>query len=76
METPRIDVVTQVFITILGITTVLLLASKNKYGCIFALAVQPFWFIASYRSKQWGVFLMTFVYTVSWAYGIYVWFLT
>lgn len=67
--------VAQVAIPIFGVTAIVLVAMKNKWGFVFGLVSQPFWFITSITNKQWGVFVASICYTISWMYGIYTWFL-
>lgn len=69
------DSVSQVGIALLGATSIVLVAKKNKWGFVLGLLAQPFWFITSYLNGQWGVFLVSFIYSASWIYGIYEWFL-
>lgn len=68
------DTISQVAIFILGVTSIILVARKNKWGFVFGLLAQPFWYITSFINKQWGVFFVSIIYTLSWAYGIYEWF--
>lgn len=68
------DLIIQIVLAALSVTAIILVARKNKWGWVFGLASQPFWFITSYMNQQWGVFFITIVYTFSWAYGIYEWF--
>lgn len=69
-----LDLVAQFAIPLFGIAAIFLVARKNKWGFILGLAVQPFWFITSYQNEQWGVFVSSIAYTVSWGFGIYNWF--
>lgn len=69
-----LDILSQVAIFIFGVLGVVLVARKNKWGFVFGLLVQPFWFITAFLNEQWGVFLVSIVYTASWSYGIYEWF--
>lgn len=69
-----LDALSQVGVAFFGIIAIILVSRKNKWGFVFGLASQPFWFITSYCNKQWGVFLLTIIYTLTWAYGIYEWF--
>lgn len=41
----------------------------KKYASILGLIGQPFWFYATYKAEQWGIFGLTFFYTYSWAVG-------
>lgn len=68
------DAVSQIAIFVLGVTSIVLVARKNKWGFVAALAVQPFWILTSYINKQWGIFFVSFVYGGSWLYGAYKWF--
>ena len=68
------DLIAQIGVSIFGIAAIVLVSRKNKWGFLFGLLSQPFWFITSFVNKQWGVFFLTIIYTFSWAYGIYEWF--
>jgi nicotinamide riboside transporter PnuC len=68
------DTIAQIGITIFGVTAIILVAKKNKWGFVFGLISQPFWFISSYMNKQWGILILNVIYTFSWSYGIYNWF--
>jgi nicotinamide riboside transporter PnuC len=69
-----LDLVSQIGIFLLGVTAIILVARKNKWGFVFGLLAQPFFFITSYLNKQWGIFLVSLIYAGIWAYGIYEWF--
>lgn len=69
-----LDTIAQIAITILGVTSIILVARKNKWGFVIALLAQPFWFVTSYAHAQWGIFFVSIIYTGSWAYGVYEWF--
>lgn len=69
-----LDTIAQMGITIFGVSAIILVARKNKWGFVLGLASQPFWLITSYINKQWGVLLLSVVYVGSWAYGVYEWF--
>ena len=68
------DNISQIAITILGATAIILVAKKNKWGFVAGFASQPFWFITSLVNKQWGVFVVSIIFTGSWLLGIYEWF--
>jgi len=68
------DTIAQIGVTIFGVIAIILVSRKNRWGFVFGLLSQPFWFITSYCNKQWGVFFLTVIYTFSWIYGIYEWF--
>jgi len=71
----RLDQVCQILIPILGISAIFLLAYDFKIGFILGLISQPFWLITSLLNRQWGVFIASLGYTVSWGIGIYANFL-
>jgi len=66
----------QIAIFITGISAVWLSQDRKsavrKYACLFGLAGQPFWMYSSYQADQWGVFILSFFYTVAWAKGFYL----
>ncbi len=68
------DTISQIAIFVFGILAIILVAKKNKWGFVFGLIVQPFWFITSYINNQWGVFFVSIAFTISWLYGVYEWF--
>lgn len=39
-------------------------------GCIVGLCSQPFWFAATWRARQWGMFLVACIQTALWLRGI------
>jgi len=69
-----LDTIAQIGIAIFGVTAIILVAKKNKWGFVFGLASQPFWLITSYLNRQWGVFFLSVIYVFSWALGVYEWF--
>ena len=69
-----LDITSQIAIFVFGVTSLILITKKNKWGFVIALFGQPFYFYTSYANKQWGLFLVTLVYTFIWAYGAYEWF--
>lgn len=64
----------QVGIAIFGVSAVFLSQCKTdslrRWACIFGLVGQPFWLYATWRAEQWGIFVLCFIYTYSWARGI------
>lgn len=68
------DTISQIGIAVLGVTAIILVAKKNKWGFVFGLLSQPFWFITSFINEQWGIFFLTIIYSGSWLLGIYEWF--
>lgn len=66
--------ISQIGIFCFGVTAIILVARKNKWGFVFGLLSQPFWYTTAILNEQWGVVLVSVVYTGSWAYGVYEWF--
>lgn len=66
----------ETFIAITGIAAVFLSQderlNRKKYACLFGLAGQPCWFYETYFAAQWGIFGLTFVYTLAWSKGVYL----
>jgi hypothetical protein len=46
-------------------------AQDRRWAYIFGLCSQPFWFYSAIESGQWGVFLLSSIYTFSWIRGIW-----
>lgn len=43
----------------------------RRYACLFGMAGQPFWVYAAWSAEQWGILVMTILYTYSWARGVW-----
>lgn len=43
----------------------------RRWGSLFGLISQPFWFYTAYQSQAWGIFFMTLIYTLSWGRGVW-----
>lgn len=69
-----LDLLSQIVIAVFGGVGFLLVAKKNRWGFVCVLITEPFWFYSTYASKQWGAFLVTFMYTLSCLIGIDEWF--
>lgn len=41
----------------------------QRWACIVGLVGQPLWLWGSWRTGQWGVFLLSMAYAVAWARG-------
>lgn len=65
----------QLAIALTGVVAIFLSQQSNeklkKYACILGLIGQPFWFLATYKAEQWGIFAMCFLYTWMWGLGFY-----
>lgn len=63
----------QIMLGVLGVTAVFLSQDVNmnrrRYACLFGLAAQPFWFYATWKAHQWGIFALSFVYALCWIKG-------
>jgi nicotinamide riboside transporter PnuC len=68
------DIIAQIGIAVFGVAAIILVSKKNKWGFVFGLISQPFWYVTSYLNGQWGVFFVSIIYTASWTYGVYNWF--
>jgi len=69
-----LDTISQIGIAIFGVTAIILISKKNKWGFVFGLLSQPFFFVTSLVNEQWGLFFLSIIYTFSWMFGIYEWF--
>lgn len=45
-------------------------ADSRRWGAVFGLLSQPFWFYTAYQAEAWGVFFMSLIYSVAWLRGI------
>ncbi len=68
-------VIEQFSIFILGISAIVMIGLDptnplQRYGFIVGLISQPAWLYFSFRTKSWGIFWLSVIYTVSWVNGI------
>ena len=73
MSTILLDI-TEVMIFVLGSGAIFLLNLNNRWsrwGAVLGLISQPFWFLSSYASGSWGIFAVSFTYTISYIIGVY-----
>lgn len=67
--------IAQAGIALTGTIAIFLTQSKNeearRYACLFGIAGQPFWIYETGMAGQWGMFALTFLYTIAWLKGIY-----
>lgn len=65
----------QIMIGLTGAIAVLLSQQQSislkRYACFFGIAGQPFWFYATYKAQQWGIFGLSFLYAYAWLLGLY-----
>ena len=43
---------------------------RRRFACLFGVAGQPFWLYESFRSEQWGIFVLSIIYTFAWLRGV------
>lgn len=70
-----LNIVSQVAIVVFGVLAILLLNLKKRSGVIFGLISQPFWYYSAYYTKNWGIFVLSFAYTISYCVGYYTQFI-
>lgn len=46
-------------------------AHWRRWACVFGMCAQPFWFYATWRAGQWGIFALSFLYTYAWWRGLW-----
>jgi nicotinamide riboside transporter PnuC len=66
--------VMEIFILLFGCTAIWLVGRHEpwrRWGYIFGLCSQPFWFIVLYRAKKYAVMGMSVLYSYSWAQGVW-----
>lgn len=66
--------IAEIMIFVLGSGAVFLLNLNNRWsrwGAVLGLISEPFWFLSAYASGSWGVFAVSFIYTISYVVGIY-----
>lgn len=66
---------TQAGILIFGMGAVFLVndprPNVRRWGSVFGLIAQPFWYYETFTHGQWGIFVSSFFYTYSWSRGFY-----
>ncbi|MEO8752333.1 MAG: hypothetical protein ABI624_06625 [Casimicrobiaceae bacterium] len=65
----------QIIIGICGLASVWLSQSPRvrtqRWACIFGLCAQPAWFYATWQAGQWGIFILSLIYTIGWLRGVH-----
>lgn len=46
--------------------------SLRRWACIFGMLGQPFWFYASWKAEQAGIFIVSLLYALAWMRGLWV----
>lgn len=55
----------------LGVYFVSRIDNKKRYGYIFGLCSQPFWFYTLWNHQQWGLFALSLFFTSQWLKGVW-----
>lgn len=66
--------ITQVAVAILGGAAILLVSRDGPlraWGFLLGLASQPFWLLATWQARQWGMFLLSLWYCLGWGLGVW-----
>jgi len=68
------DLLAQIMIAIFGVSAIAFVGLKDKrisrWGYLFGLLSQPFWFYTLIYHEQWGIVILGIFYTLSWANGL------
>lgn len=66
----------QVAIAVLGAAAAWLSQARSecfrRWACIFGMLGQPFWFYASWKAEQWGIFAVSVLYALAWMKGLWI----
>lgn len=68
------DIVVQVGIALFGCTAIWFVGrpeSWRRWGYMFGLCAQPFWFYMSIKESKWGLLALSCLYAYSWAQGVW-----
>lgn len=64
----------QLLIGLTGGTAIFLTQCKSerlrRLAPLFGVCSQPFWFYTTFINHQWGIFALSFFYTLSWVKGV------
>lgn len=69
-----IDFIGNLGVCILGPLSIWFLIHKQRWmrwGYIFGLASEPFWFMTAWNNRQWGVLVLVVIYTYCFTRGIW-----
>lgn len=47
-------------------------ASRRRFACLFGLAGQPAWIHATAAAGQWGMLVLSLIYTLAWVRGFWI----
>ncbi|MCD2164883.1 hypothetical protein [Comamonas koreensis] len=66
----------QVAIAVLGAAAAWLSQARSesfrRWAGIFGMLGQPFWFYASWKAEQWGIFAVSVLYALAWMKGLWI----
>lgn len=66
-----VEIICQAAIPVTGLAASFMVGSKSqsmrKRAGLVGLAGQPFWFVSAWLAGQWGIFVLCFFYTYTWA---------
>lgn len=69
------DILFQIIIILSSTLALWLVNGENvkarRYGCLIGVIGQPFWLIETYQAAQWGMLIVSILYTAGWMRGIY-----
>lgn len=63
----------QLAIAVLSLAAMAMIASTgswHKWGFVVGLISQPFWILATWRARQWGMLTLSVLYVFVWIFGI------
>jgi hypothetical protein len=52
-----------------------LVGEGNKWGFVWGLLGQPFWFWTTIKKKEWGIFILSVAYAILWTKGVWKFFI-
>ena len=70
MKIMTADILQGAILALSGLS-MLLLAYRPRAGALLGLLAQPFWLVSTWLSGQWGMFLLSLVYT--WSFAAMTW---
>lgn len=68
------DKLAQVAVAVLGLPAVYLVTQGGdgaRWGVLCGLASQPFWCLATWRGRQWGMLALSLAYLAVWARAVW-----
>ena len=69
------DLISQCVIGFCGLGAIVLVNSSElrvrRWGPVLGMIAQPAWFYTTWQAEQYGIFVLSFFYTASWARGLY-----